>query len=111
MASGLTLEVRLPLDATTSFGDLAQLLTVQLVGIIRASTEKLEQRIQQAEQEANLWKQEGLLAQTRRTQEEYLKIQAEHKVEKVKEKLIEAWTMIRKTVPQLPESSTSELVE
>jgi hypothetical protein len=34
-----------------------------------------------------------------------LKIQAEQKVEKVKEKLIEAWTTFRKTMTQLPESS------
>jgi hypothetical protein len=85
---------------------------MQLVGIIRASTEKLEQRIQQAEREANFWKQEGLLVQDTMNKEEYSNIQAEHKVEKVKEKLTEAWTMIRKTTPQLPESSaTSELVE
>jgi hypothetical protein len=33
-------------------------------------------------------------------------------VEKVKEKLSETWTMVKKTVPQLPESSTtSEPVE
>jgi hypothetical protein len=37
-----------------------------------------------------------------------LKIQAEQKVEKVKEKLTEAWTTFRKTMPQLPESSATD---
>jgi hypothetical protein len=51
------------MDVTPSSGELTQLPTTQLVGIIRASTEQLEQRIQQAEREAEFWKQEGLLAQ------------------------------------------------
>jgi hypothetical protein len=63
MASGLPLQVRVPMDVTPSSGELAQLPTTQLVGIIRASTEQLEQRIQQAEREEELWKQEGLLVQ------------------------------------------------
>jgi hypothetical protein len=75
------------------------LSTTQLVGIIKSSTKKLEQRIQQAEQEANFCKQEGLFVQARQMKKEYSNIQEEQKVEKVKEKCIEAWTMIRKTTP------------
>ena len=39
-------------------------------------------------------------------------IQEKHKFENVKEKLIEAWKMIRKTMPQQVESiTTSELAD
>jgi deoxyadenosine/deoxycytidine kinase len=99
----MSLQARLPLDATITSDEFTHFPTPQLVGLIRASTEKLEQRIQQEEREAEFWKQEGLLAQTRRMQEEHLKIQAEQKVEKVKDKLTEAWTTFRKTTPQLSE--------
>jgi hypothetical protein len=45
-------------------------------------------------------------------QEEYAKIQVEKKMEKVQENLAEAWPIIRRTTPQLPESSAAgELVE
>jgi hypothetical protein len=52
MASGLPLQVRVPREATTSSGDLAQWPSTQLIGMIRASTDQLEQRLQQAEWEA-----------------------------------------------------------
>jgi hypothetical protein len=41
-------------------------------------------------------KEEALLTQACRTQEEYTKIQAEKKLERVQEKLAEAWPEIRK---------------
>jgi hypothetical protein len=40
-----------------------------------------------------------------KTQEEFTKIQVEHKLERVQERLVEAWPEIRKVAPQLPESS------
>jgi hypothetical protein len=46
ISSGMLLQVQLPLDVTPSSRNLAQLPTTQLVGIIRASIEKLDQRIQ-----------------------------------------------------------------
>jgi hypothetical protein len=101
MASRLSLQARLPLDATITSDEFTHFPTLQLVGLIKASTDQLEHRIQQEEREADFWKQEGLLAETQRMQEEHLKIQAEKKVEKVKEKLTEAWTTFRKTTPQL----------
>jgi hypothetical protein len=42
-----------------------------------------------------------------RTQEEYAKVQEEHKLERVQENLVEAWPEIRKVAPQLPESSAT----
>jgi hypothetical protein len=38
-------------------------------------------------------------------QEEYEKIQVEEKQERVQENLSEAWLVIRRETPQLPESS------
>jgi hypothetical protein len=108
MASGLPLQARLPLDSTITSDEFAHFPMSQLVGLIRASTKKLEQRIQQEEREDKFWKKEGLLVQTRRTQEEHLKIQEEKKVEKVKDKLTEAWTTFRKTTPQVLESSATD---
>jgi hypothetical protein len=46
MTSGLPMQVRAPKDATPSFDDLAQWPTTHLVGMIRASTNQLEQRLQ-----------------------------------------------------------------
>jgi len=72
----------------------------------------LEQRIHRAERQAEFWKQEGILAQAQQMQDEYSMIQGKQKVEKVKEKISEVCTTIRKTTPQLPESiATSEIAE
>jgi hypothetical protein len=75
--------------------------------MIRASTDQLEQRLQQAKRNAEFAREEALLSQACRTQEEYAKVQVEHKLERVQEKLVEAWPKIRKVAPQLPESSAT----
>jgi hypothetical protein len=82
MANGIPLQIRLLLEATVTSRELTQLLTPQLVGLIRASTDHLEKWVQQAETQDEYWRHEGMLEQTKRMQEEYLKIQAEEKVEK-----------------------------
>jgi hypothetical protein len=46
MASGIPLQVRAPRDTTPSPAELAQWPTTQLVGVIRASTDQLEKRLQ-----------------------------------------------------------------
>jgi hypothetical protein len=51
-ASGLPLQVQVPREATTSSVDLAQWSSAQLVGMIRASTDQLKQRLQQSKREA-----------------------------------------------------------
>jgi hypothetical protein len=63
MASGLPLQIRVPMDVAPSSSELAQLPTTQSVGIIRASTEQLEKRIHQDEREEEFWKHEGLIVQ------------------------------------------------
>jgi hypothetical protein len=63
MTSGLPLQVRAPRDATPSSADLAQWPTMHLVGMIRASTDQLEQRLQQAERSAEFAREEALLVQ------------------------------------------------
>jgi hypothetical protein len=75
MASGLPLQFQVTMDETPSSSDLTQLPKDQLVGIIRASTEKLEQRIQHAERDEEFWKLEGLVAQAQWTQKEHSRIQ------------------------------------
>jgi hypothetical protein len=80
---------------------------MQLVGMIRASTDQLEQRLQQDERTAEFAREETLLSQACRTQEEFTKIQVEQKLERVQERLVEAWPEIRKVAPQLPESSAA----
>jgi hypothetical protein len=105
MTSGLPLQVRAPRDTTPSSADLAQWPTTHLVGMIRASTDQLEQRLQQAKRSAEFAREEALLAQACRKQEEHAKIQVKHRLERVQERLVEAWPKIWKVAPQLPEAS------
>jgi hypothetical protein len=56
MASGFPLQVRVPMYATPSPSELMQLPTTHLVGIIKASTEQLEQRILHPERDAKFWR-------------------------------------------------------
>jgi hypothetical protein len=104
-SSGLPLQTRAPKDATSSSTDLAQWPKMHLIRMIRASTDQLDQRLQQVERSTEFTKKEVLLAQECRKQEEHSKIQVEHRLERVQERLVEAWTEIRKVSPQLPEAS------
>jgi hypothetical protein len=76
----------------------------QLVGIIRASTEKLEQRIQQAEREAKFWKQEGLLMQRTMNAGGILKGSGRTEGGKGKGKTLRGLDNGQEDKPQLPES-------
>jgi hypothetical protein len=60
--SGLPLQVRSPKDATPSSYDLAQWPTTHLVGMIRASTDQLEKRLQQAERSTEFAREKVFLA-------------------------------------------------
>jgi hypothetical protein len=73
--------------------------------MIRASTDQLEQRLQQEERSAEFAREEDLLVQTCRKQEEHEKIQVNHRLERVQERLVEAWPEIRIVAPQLSEAS------
>jgi hypothetical protein len=58
MASGIPfLQIRLLLEATVTSREIAQLPTLQLVGLIRASTDHLEKRFQQAKTQDEYWLQ------------------------------------------------------
>jgi hypothetical protein len=45
MASGIPLQVRVPMEATTSSPDLTQWSSTHLIGMIKASTDQLEKRL------------------------------------------------------------------
>jgi hypothetical protein len=105
MASGLPLQTRAPTDAAPSSIDLMQWPVTQLFGLIRASTDQLEQRLQEAERSAEVARKEEFVAQTCRMQEAHDKIQVQRKLERVQERLVEAWPKIQKIVPELPEVS------
>jgi hypothetical protein len=77
----------------------------QLFGLIRASTDQLEKRLQEAKRSAEIARKEKLVAHTYRMQEAHDKHQVQHKLEKVQEKLVEAWLEIQKVAPELPEAS------
>jgi hypothetical protein len=76
MANGIPLQVRVPREATTSSGDLAQWPSTQLIGMIRASTDQLEQRLQQANGMHSFIRRKHSF-QACQTQEEYAKIQVD----------------------------------
>jgi hypothetical protein len=78
---------------------------MHLFGLIRASTDQLEKRLQEAERSVEVARKEEFLAQTCRTQEVHDKIQVERKLERVQERLVEAWPEIQKVAPELPEAS------
>jgi hypothetical protein len=68
----------------------------------------LEKQIQQAKKKDEFLIQERMMEQTKIMHEEYLKLLAEHKMEKMKENLTEFWSNFRKQTPQFPEYSTIE---
>jgi hypothetical protein len=105
MASRLPLQMRAPTDAAPSATNLVQWPTSQLFGLIRASTDQLEKRLQDTESSAELARQERLVEQACRTEEKRDRILAQCKLEKVQEKLAEAWPEIRKVAPDLPEAN------
>jgi hypothetical protein len=96
MASGLPLQTRAPSDTTPSSTDLVQWPATQLFGLIRASTDQLEKRLQEAERSTEVARKEEFIAQTCRIQEEHDKLQVQRKLEKVQERLVEAWPEIQK---------------
>jgi hypothetical protein len=103
--SGLPLQWRVPTDAAPSSTDLVQWPASQLFGLIRASTDQLEKRLQDAESSAELARKEQLYAQTCRMEEKHDRLLAQCKLEKVQEKLAKAWPEIQKVAPDLPEAS------
>jgi hypothetical protein len=74
------------------------------VGLIRESTDQLDQRLQEAKRSAKHAREEEILVHTCNTQESPANIQVECITERVWEKLVEAWLKIRKVAPQLPEA-------
>jgi hypothetical protein len=76
--------------ANPSFVDLVQWPTMQLFGLIRESTDQLEQRLQEAERSVKIARKEEFVAQTCRMQEAHNKIQVQHKLDRVQERLVEA---------------------
>jgi hypothetical protein len=70
VASGLPLKTRAPRDTTLSPVDLAQWPTTHLIGMIRALTNQLEKRLQQAERSVEVTREEVFLVQASRQQEE-----------------------------------------
>jgi hypothetical protein len=105
MASGLPLQMRAPTEEAPSSTDLVHWPAPQLFGLIRASTDQLEQRLQEAERSTEIARKEQFVAHTYRMQEAHDKLQVQHKLEKVQEKLVEAWPEIQKVAPELPEAS------
>jgi hypothetical protein len=83
----------------------------QLFGLIRASTDQLEKRLQEAERSAEVARKEEFFAQTCRMQEAHEKIQVQCKLERVQERLVEAWPEIQKIAPELPEVSDAGELE
>jgi hypothetical protein len=100
MASGLPLQMRAPTDAAPSSTDLVQWPVPQLFGLIRASMDQLEKRLQEAERSVEIARKEQFVVQTCRMQEAHDKLQVQRKLEKVQEKLVEAWPEIQKVVPE-----------
>jgi hypothetical protein len=77
----------------------------QLFGLIRASTDQLEKRLQDTERSAELARKENLYEKTCRTVEKHDRLIARRKLEKVWEKLAKSWSEIQKVVPDLPKAS------
>jgi hypothetical protein len=100
--SGLPLQWRVPTDAAPSSTDLVQWPVSQLFRLIRASTDQLEQRLQDAESSAELARKEQLYAQTCRMEEKHDRLLAQRKLEKVREKLAKAWPRFRRLRPTYP---------
>jgi hypothetical protein len=75
--------------------------------MIRASTDQMEQRLQQIERNVEFSREEELLSQARKTHEEFAKIHVEKKLERVQERLVKSWLEIRKVTPQLLESGVA----
>jgi hypothetical protein len=103
--SGLPLQWRVPTDAVVSSTDLVQWPVPHLFGLIRASMDQLEQRLQEAERSVEIARKEQFMEHTYRMQEAHDKLQVQRKLEKVQEKLAEAWPKIQKVAPELPEAS------
>jgi hypothetical protein len=72
--SGFPLQTREPIDASPSSADLAQWPATHLFGLIRASINQLEKRLQHVEKSSKYARDEALLAQACMTQEAYEKI-------------------------------------
>jgi hypothetical protein len=91
MASGLPLQMRAPTEAPPSSTDMVHWPVPQLFGLIRASMDQLEQRLQEAERSIEIARKEQFVVHTYRMQEAHDKLQVQCKLEKVQEKLVEAW--------------------
>jgi hypothetical protein len=102
---------RAPRDATPSSANLAQWPAMHLFGLIRASTDQLEQRLQEAKRFSKYARDEALLAQECRTQEAHEKIQVECQLERVQKSLAKSWLKIRKVAPELLEASDAGELE
>jgi hypothetical protein len=66
----------------------------QLFGLIRASTDQLEKRLQEAERSIKIARKEQFVAHTYRMQEAHDKLQVLRKLEKLQETIVEAWSEI-----------------
>jgi hypothetical protein len=106
--SGIPLETREPRDAAPYSTDLAHRPTTDFFGMIRASIDQLEHRLQQAERYVKVAREEAFLVQPSRQQEEHAKVQVKHKLERVQEILPEAWLEIRKLTAHCPKKAMQE---
>jgi hypothetical protein len=75
IASGLPLQTQAPTDTAPSSIDLLQWLAPHLFGLIKASMDHLEKRIQEAERSTKISRKEQFVMQTCRMQEAHGKIQ------------------------------------
>jgi hypothetical protein len=83
----------------------------QLFGLIRASINQLEERLQEVERSNDVERREEFVVQTCRMQETHDKIQVQRKLERVQERLAKAWPDIQNFVPELPKVSDAGELE
>jgi hypothetical protein len=81
--SGLPLQWRVPTDVAVSSTDLVQWPVPHLFGLIRASTDQLEKRLQEAERSTEIARKEQFVEHTYRMQEAHDRLQVQCKLEKV----------------------------
>jgi len=75
--SGIPLQWRVPTDIVVSPIDVVQWLEPHLFGLIRASTDQLKQRLQEAERSAEITRKKQIRDHTYRMQEAHDKLQVQ----------------------------------
>jgi hypothetical protein len=67
--------------------------------------DQLEQRLEEDKRSTEVARKEEFITKTCRMQEAHEKLQVRCKMEKVQERLVEAWLYIQKVAPTLPEAN------